>query len=142
MAYLSILAPHNTCVPHSSKATKRTLGKALAPRPLPGLPKALSFSAVSATSKVLPSKLTSRHFPYQAPLVCGRAIGPTTAWYSFFNGSAPKRVRACEMPESPATLTLVEGSNSHCTPSSRQRSTSRAEDRMYSPSAMTKYTTT
>src|SRR5438132_4461618 len=69
VAYGSICAPHNTCVPFSSSATNRILGKALAPRLVPGRPKALSFSAVSATSSVLPSRLTTRHCRYQAPLV-------------------------------------------------------------------------
>src|SRR5581483_6950943 len=136
-ANLSMRAAHNTCVPLSSSATNRSLGKALKPRLEGGLPKAFSLSAVSATSKLLPSKLTNCHCLYQAPLVRGWAIGSTTASYSFCTASTPRRLRACEMPLLPATFTLAEGSSSHCTPSSRQRSTSREDDRIYSASAMT-----
>src|SRR2546428_11456162 len=75
VAYRSMCAPHNTCVPFSSRATNRILGKALEPRLEPGRPKALSFSVVSATSNVLPSKLTNRHCRYQAPLVRFSANG-------------------------------------------------------------------
>jgi len=97
----------------------------LGERLLPGRPKAFSFSSVSAISKVLPSRLTRRHRRYQAPLVSSSAIGATTASYNCFSGSAPTRVLAWEIPDLPATFTLVEGSSNHCTPSSRQRNTSR-----------------
>src|SRR5258708_7898556 len=106
VAYLSRCAAHNTCVPFSSSATKRSLGKALESRLEPGLPKALSFSTVSATSKVLPSKLTSRHCLYQAPLVCGWAIGATTASYSFCTGSTPRPLPTCAIPDQPDNFHL------------------------------------
>src|SRR3954451_2056219 len=113
------------------------LGKALDPRLAPGLPKAASFSAVSATSSVLPSRLTSRQSRYQAPFVRRSAMGATIASYNACIGSAPKRLRACEMPDLPATFTAEDGSSNHCTPSSKQRSTSRYEDRIYSAKAIT-----
>src|SRR6516225_4275742 len=79
VAYRSMCAPHNTCVPFSRSATNRILGKALDPRLEPGRPKALSLSAVSATASVLPSRLTSRHCRYQAPLVRFPAMGACNA---------------------------------------------------------------
>src|SRR5258708_31508562 len=48
---------------------------------------------------------------------------------------SPSLVRACEIPEFPATLIPAAGSTSHWIPSSRQRSTSRYDDCMYSASA-------
>src|SRR5580693_10591620 len=116
LAYLSITAAHNTRVPLSNSATKRILGNALVPRWLLGRPKARTFSAVSATSNVLPSRLTRRHCRYQAPLVRFSAIGATTASYSLFTGSDPSRVRAWEIPDLPATFNWAEGSSNHCTP--------------------------
>ena len=50
-------------------------------------PNRAAFAAVSATSSVPPSKLTSRHFRYQAPCVPGVAIGPTIMVMELFNGS-------------------------------------------------------
>src|SRR5512134_365889 len=126
-----------TCVPFSSNATKRILGKALDPRLAPGRPKASSFSAVSATSRVLPSRLTNRHCRYQAPRVRLSAIGATTVSYKALSGSAPTRLRAWEIPDLPATLTGADGSSNHCTPSNKQRSTSRYEDLMYNARAIT-----
>jgi hypothetical protein len=39
----------------------------------------------------------------QAPFVAGVAIGPATSSCSCRNASQPSLVRACEMPEGPAT---------------------------------------
>ena len=77
------------------------------------------------TSSVLPSRLTSRQSRYQAPFVRRSAIGATSDSYSAFTGSTPTRLRAWEMPDLPATFTATDGSSSHCTPSNKQRSTSR-----------------
>src|SRR3954471_21526612 len=85
-------AAQRMCVPFSNRPTKRSLGKALDPRLAPGLPKAASFSAVSATSSVLPSRLTSRQSRYQAPFVRRSAMGATIASYNACIGSAPKRL--------------------------------------------------
>src|SRR5204863_9762188 len=90
-----------------------------------------------ATSSELPSKLTSRHCPYQAPRVARTAIGFTTSSCSCRIGSNPSRVRACEIPDLPATLTVTDGSSSHWTPSNRQRSTSRYDECIYRASAIT-----
>jgi len=49
---------------------------------------------VSATSRLLPSRLTNRHCRYQAPRVQLSAMGATTASYEALSGSAPKRLRA------------------------------------------------
>ena len=81
----------STGVPFSSQATKRIWGKAVAPRLAPGRPKA---SAASLETDDTP-------LPVQAPLVSDWAIGATTASYSLWSGSAPKPLRACEMPDSP-----------------------------------------
>src|SRR3954464_8609347 len=43
--------PNSTCVPFSTRATKRSCGKALSPRLAPGYPKLAPFPAVSATSR-------------------------------------------------------------------------------------------
>ena len=120
-------APNSTWVPFSTRATKRTCGNALSPRPAPGRPKAAPFSAVSATSRQEPSRLTSRHPRYRAPLVAGVATGRTTRSYKRRSGSAPKRVRACEMPLLPATRT-ASAPHSQRRPSKRQRSTSRVPE--------------
>src|SRR5215203_2578284 len=97
-------APNSTGVPFSTKATKRSCGKALSPRLAPGDPKAVRFASVSATSRPEPSKLTSRQARYHAPLLARVAIGPTTCPYNRRNGASPRRVRACEMPLLPAHL--------------------------------------
>src|ERR1019366_2641550 len=57
---LSIWLPNSTCVPFSTSDTKRICGYALAPRLAPGREKASSLTFSSATSKVLPSRLTNR----------------------------------------------------------------------------------
>src|ERR1035438_1892308 len=120
-------AAHNTCVPSSSTATKRILGKALEPRLAPGRPKAFSFSTVSAVSSVLPSRLINRHSRYHAPLVRFSAIGTTIASYSFCSGSDPRRLRACEMPDLPATCQRqIEMSG--CLPSRNVRFTEQSEE--------------
>lgn len=97
----------------------------LAPRLAPGRPNALALDFSSATSRVLPSRLTKRQLRYQAPRVAGVAIGWTIWSCNSRNGSQLRRVRACEMPDLPATLMGKDGFINHCTPSSRQRSTSR-----------------
>jgi hypothetical protein len=56
--------------------------------------------------------------------------GPTRPVLGRRGGAAPNRLSACEMPDLPATLRRTEGSSSHCTPSRRQRKTSRVEERM------------
>ena len=81
--------------------------------------------------------LTNRHCRYHAPRVPCSASGPTNSSCKRSSGSQPSRVRACEIPESPATCTFLPGPASHCTPSSTQRSTSRADDCMYSAKATT-----
>ena len=117
-------APNSTCVPFSTRATKRSCGKALSPRLAPGHPKAVRFASVSATSRQEPSRLTSRQARYHAPLLARVAIGPTTCPYNRCSGASPRRLRACEMPLLPATLT-ASAPHSQRSPSSRQRNTSR-----------------
>ena len=46
---------------------------------------------MSATSRQEPSRLTSRHARYHAPLVAGVAIGRTTRSYSRRSGASPRR---------------------------------------------------
>jgi hypothetical protein len=58
------------------------------------------------------------------PLVARAAIGCTTCSYSRRSGASPSRLRACEMPLLPATLT-ASAPHSQRSPSSKQRSTSR-----------------
>src|SRR3954466_7976060 len=111
------------------RATKRSCGKALSPRLAPGDPKLARFSGVSATSRQEPPRLTSRHARYHAPLVACGAIGRTPCSYRRCSGAAPRRVRACEMPLRPATLT-ASAPQSQRRPSKRQRKTSRVLEPM------------
>ena len=86
---------------------------------------------------MLPSILTRRHERYHAPFVAATAIGFTISSCRCRKGSHPSLVRACEMPELPATLMLADGRASHWIPSSRQRNTSRQDDCIYNAGAMT-----
>ena len=70
-------------------------------------PKARSLAATSATSSVLPSRLTVRRSRYHAPRVRGVATGPTTSSCKRCTGSYPSRDRASEMPASPAMWILL-----------------------------------
>ena len=81
-----------------------------------------------ANSKVLPSKLTSRHARYHAPLVRAVAIGLTRTSCHCFSSSERIRFRAGEIPARPITLLVNEGPVNHGTPSHRQRSTSRQDE--------------
>src|ERR1019366_10514702 len=76
---LSIWLPNSTCVPFSTSDTKRICGYALAPRLAPGREKASSLAFSSATSKVLPSRLTRRQVRYHAPRVLRTATGLTNS---------------------------------------------------------------
>ena len=134
--------PNSTCVPPSTSASKHSFGNALRPRLAAGRPNADSLPATSATSGVLPSMLTVRHWRYHIPRVPASATGLTSSSCKRCNGSYPDRVRAREIPASPAKCTFASGSASHSSPSTRQRSTSRADDCMYSARATTKYTIT
>ena len=96
---------------------KADLGKGAVARLAAGRPKAATLAGSSATSSVLPSRLTRCQCLNQAPRVARVAIGPTICSCSRRIGSAPSRLRACEMPDLPATLTDIDGSSSHCTPS-------------------------
>jgi len=60
--YAPIAAANNAWVPHSATATSRSCGNAPtpSPRPEPRQPNAASLSTVSATSRHVPSMLTSR----------------------------------------------------------------------------------
>ena len=88
--------------------------------------------------RVLPSRLTVRHPRYHAPRVRRPATGPTSSLCNRCTGSLPSRERASEMPASPATWIGVSGPAIHLRPSSRHRSTSRADDCMYIARATTK----
>ena len=111
------------------QADQPQLGEAPGPRPDPGRPKPAALAALSATSRVLPSRLTSRQSQYHAPRVAGVAIGRTNRSYKCRSGSSPSRLRAWEMALLPATLTAA-GPQIARSPSSRQRSTSRMLDPM------------
>jgi len=69
-----------------------------------------------------------------APHDCQRLRAPSLP--STCGALAPHGA-AIMAPSLGATKTLAEGSSSHCTPSSRQRRTSRYDDRMYSARAIT-----
>jgi hypothetical protein len=90
---------------------------------------------MSAMATVVPSRLTSRRPRYQAPGVCRSAIGLAIRSNRCLSGAAPSRVRACEMPDLLATVTVWPDSQRK--PSSRHRSTSPYEARAYSARAMT-----
>ena len=139
--YAPMQVPNRTSVPPSTSDTKRSCGNALRPRLACGRPNSSSLPATSATSRLLPSMLTVRHRRYHAPRVRDPATGPTSSSCKRFNGSYPSLVARAK-PASPATCTFASGSSSHFSPSSKQRSTSRADDCMYSARATTKYTIT
>ena len=107
------------------------------PRLGDGRGKGFSLCWLSATSRVLPSTLTKRQSRYQAPFVVFTAMGVTTSSWSCFSVSHHSLVRACEIPDLPATFTSHSGPSNHLTPSSKQRSTSRYETCMYRVNAMT-----
>ena len=64
------------------------------------------------------------------------ATGPTRAARNASNGADPKRVRAREIDDFPDTRS-VASDDTHCSPSIRQRSTSRADTDRNSPNATT-----
>ena len=99
--------PKSTCVPPSTSASKRSFGNALRPRLAAGRPNADSLPATSATSSVLPSMLTVRHWRYHIPRVPASATGLTSSSCKRCNGSYPDRVRAREIPASPAKCTFA-----------------------------------
>jgi hypothetical protein len=108
------------------QADQPQLGECAGAAPDPGRPKPAALAALSATSRGLPSRLTSRQSRYHAPRV---AIGRTNRSYSCRSGSSPSRLQAWEMALLPATLTAA-GPQIARSPSSRQRSTSRRLDPM------------
>ena len=60
-------------------------------------------------SSVLPSSLTDRQPRYHAPFVAGTATGATKVSCNRWSGSQPMRVRACDIPDFPVTLSGDEG---------------------------------
>ena len=90
-------------VPNSTRAVKRTCGKAARPRDAPGAPKVPRFSASSGTFSVDPSNATRRRPRYHAPRVAGPATGFTRVARNASNGAGPKRVRAREIDDFPDT---------------------------------------
>ena len=72
---------------------------AFSPLFTPGRPKYSTFSAVSATSRHVPSTATSRRPANHAPGVCGVAIGRATAANNPATGSAPNRTRAWKIAD-------------------------------------------
>src|SRR5258708_8796052 len=125
--------PNSTCVPFSSKATNRSCGKALSPRLDGGRPKAFTFASLSATSMVLPSRLTTRHPRYQTPCVSSCPIGRTNSSWMAFMTSHPSLFRACVMPDLPVTLYTPSGPSSQCTPTNSQPTTSPHLPPIHSP---------
>ena len=87
-------ASHTAWVPHSARATTRTWGQALVPRPPPGRPNARALAGVSGTSHVVPSSAIRRHRPKNAPGVARVARGRHTALKRATSGRAPTRARA------------------------------------------------
>ena len=95
-------------VPHSATASRRTWGKAAcSPRLLGGRPNAAALAGVSGTSKVVPSRLSTRKPRYHAPLVSRVASGPAVRRHSNSNGSGPSRALAL-------AIAGVDGTRHHC----------------------------
>jgi hypothetical protein len=87
-------------VPHSAMATRRAWGKAAcSPLFTPGRPKKAAFSAVSATSKVVPSMASTRRPANHDPGVSGPANGRATRRNNASTGSAPRRARAWKIAD-------------------------------------------
>ena len=95
------------------------------PRLAAGRPKTCTFSFSSATSSVLPSRLTKRQPRYQAPGVLLPATGFTTSSCNCRSTAQPSWVRACDFHRFAGDPTPARGPRSHARPSSKQRNTSR-----------------
>lgn len=100
VVYAPTAAPKMAWVPHSAIATTRAWGNAArSPFITPGRPNHSSFSAVSATSRQVPSIATIRRPASQAPGAAGSANGRATRSNSAFTGSAPNRARAWKIAD-------------------------------------------
>ena len=97
--------------------TKRAAGKALCPRRLPATERPCHWRSGPRPPKALRSTSTSRR-----PRTKSFGGGHGNRLYHLVaqTGAAvphPRRVRACEIRELPATLSATAGTSSHCTPS-------------------------
>ena len=100
VVYVPTAASKMAWVPHSATATTRAWGKAAcSPLMTPGRPKKAAFSAVSATSRHVPSMATSRRPPSQAPGVPASAKGVATLENNTWSGSGPSRARAWKIAD-------------------------------------------
>jgi hypothetical protein len=113
-------------VPHSASPTTRICGNAPrpSPRPLPGRPNPASLSAVSGTSKHIPSMATTRSPRYHAPRVAGTASGRTTSANNAASGSGPSRARALAIAAVLGTVHSERHRRSHDNPPTNSRITS------------------
>ena len=133
--------------------------KARAYRPPPA-PRSVASGTRSAPGSLPAARTLTRCRPHRPRPACCRLCSPSATGGTIFpacrppppaspvrrasaaTAPIPDRVRAREIPASPAKCTFASGSASHSSPSTRQRSTSRADDCMYSARATTKYTIT
>ena len=81
--------------------------------------------------------VAARRLRYHAPRVAGSASGLTRTARNASNGSGPKRARAREIDDFPDTRNAAESDDTQRSPSSKQRSTSRADTDRNSPRATT-----
>ena len=74
---------------------------------MPGPPKRAQFAAVSCTSSVVPSTLSTRRPRQNPPGVPAVASGPATASNNSRNGAGPNRARARDSASSDGTATVT-----------------------------------
>jgi len=120
-----ISASKTACVPHSANATNRACGNAeRSPLFTPGRPKNPSLSAVSATSRQVPSMATIRRPARNAPVIWSVAIGCATRSNSARSGWGPSRSRAWKIADFDGNFTGSAPGSAHARPSVNNASTS------------------
>ena len=116
------------CVPHSANATSRTCGNAdRSPLAVPGRPKNSSFTALSATSNVVPSIATIRRPARNDPGVSAVANGCATRSNNALTGSNPNRSRAWKIADFDGNFTGSTPGSDHANPSVNNPNTSSYE---------------
>ncbi len=124
VVYGPTAASKTAWVPHSATATTRAWGNAAcSPLFTPGRPNHRAFSAVSATSRQVPSIATSRRPASHAPAAPGVASGRATRANNASTGSDPSRARAWKIADFDGNLT-GSAPDVHANPSVNNPSTS------------------
>ena len=114
-------------VPHSTKPTTRACGNAAcSPLFTPGRPKNTALSAVSATSRQVPSIATNRRPANHAPGAPRTANGAATHSNNARTGPNPNRARAWKIADFDGNF-IASASDTHDKPSVNNDNTSSYE---------------